>query len=269
MIRNHLINDPEASPSPPVYSKGAYPAYRVQSSDDPWYTSSSSVSNSPTSSEGKGSFFDNGQSYYSSSYDNNDISSKGYYNTNTDLSSNHAYGHAIDDGEDDLPLLEELGINFDHIYMKTQAVLYPTKKLSAHILDDTDLAGPIFFCLLLGSLLLLSGKVQFGYIFGFSVFGCMSLQVIVNLIHPSGLDFWRTCSVLGYCLLPVIVLAAFSILINLKGLLGIMLSAVAISWSTISATRLIDAKLQLQDLYWLTAYPIMLLYSCFVIITVF
>ena len=54
MIRNHLINDPEASPSPPVHSKGAYPAYRVQSSDDPWYTSSSSVNNSPTSSEGKG-----------------------------------------------------------------------------------------------------------------------------------------------------------------------------------------------------------------------
>jgi len=255
--------DPEASP--PVHTnKNIYSTYRTQS-DDPWYTASGN--NSPTSSEGKGSFFDNGQqSYYSSSYDND---SKGYYNTNTDLSSHHAYGNAIDDGDDDLPLLEELGINFDHIYSKTQAVLYPTKKLSVHILDDADLAGPIFFCLLLGSLLLLSGKVQFGYIYGFSVFGCMSLQVIVNLIHPIGLDFWRTCSVLGYCLLPVIVLAAFSILINLKGLLGIMLSSVAIFWSTISATRLIDAKLQLQDLYWLIAYPIMLLYSCFVIITVF
>jgi hypothetical protein len=55
MIRNHLINDPEASPSSPVHSKGTYPAYRVQSSDDPWFTSSSSsVNNSPTSSEGKG-----------------------------------------------------------------------------------------------------------------------------------------------------------------------------------------------------------------------
>jgi hypothetical protein len=33
--------------------------------------------------------------------------------------------------------------------------------------------------------------------------------------------------------------------------------------------RLIDAKLSLTELYWLVAYPIMLLYACFVIITVF
>lgn len=33
--------------------------------------------------------------------------------------------------------------------------------------------------------------------------------------------------------------------------------------------RLIDAKLSLTELYWLVAYPIMLLYACFVIITIF
>ena len=33
--------------------------------------------------------------------------------------------------------------------------------------------------------------------------------------------------------------------------------------------RLVDAKLQLTELYWLVAYPIMLLYACFVIITIF
>ena len=53
--------------------------------------------------------------------------------------------------------------------MKTQAVMYPTKQLSEHILDDTDLAGPLCFCLLLGACLLLSGKVHFGYIYGKTV----------------------------------------------------------------------------------------------------
>jgi hypothetical protein len=52
-----------------------------------------------------------------------------------------------------------------------------------------------------------------------------------------GLDFWRTCSVLGYCLLPVIGLAALGIVIRLKGVLGLVLACVAIAWSTISATR--------------------------------
>jgi hypothetical protein len=44
----------------------------------------------------------------------------------------------------------------------------------------------------------------------------------------------------------------------------------AITYVTINLLfRLIDAKLSLTELYWLVAYPIMLLYACFVIITVF
>lgn len=73
--------------------------------------------------------------------------------------------------------------------------------------------------------------------YGFSVFGCLALQCILNLIHPTGLDFWRTCSVLGYCLLPVIGLAALGIVLPLKGLLGLVLSAFVIAWSTFAATR--------------------------------
>ena len=33
------------------------------------------------------------------------------------------------------------------------------QRLDDHILDDADLAGPLVFCLLLGSCLLLAGKV--------------------------------------------------------------------------------------------------------------
>jgi hypothetical protein len=36
---------------------------------------------------------------------------------------------------------------------------YSEQKLQTNILDDADLAGPLFFCLLLGSCLLLAGKV--------------------------------------------------------------------------------------------------------------
>ena len=69
--------------------------------------------------------------------------------------------------DDEAPLLEELGINMQHIWMKTSAVLHPTKPIDSHIMDDTDLAGPLVICLLLGVSLLLRGKLQFGYIYGF------------------------------------------------------------------------------------------------------
>ena len=53
------------------------------------------------------------------------------------------------------PLLEELGINFDHIWKKGVAVLNPLRPIDKHIMDDTDLAGPLIFCFLFGGFLLL------------------------------------------------------------------------------------------------------------------
>ena len=41
----------------------------------------------------------------------------------------------------------------------------------------------------------------------------------------------------GYCLLPVIGLAGLSILVNLKGPLGIIFATITIAWSTFAATR--------------------------------
>ena len=171
--------------------------------------------------------------------------------------------------DDEPPLLEELGIRFDHIWSKTQAVMYPMRKINRNMLDDADLAGPLMYCLLLGSALLLTGKVHFGYIYGFSTFGCISMYTVINLIHPHGLDFWKVCSVLGYCLLPVIALAAAAIVIDLKGWLGFFLAFGSIIWATLSSTRLLDGTIELTDQYWLVAYPVMLLYSCFVLITIY
>jgi len=59
------------------------------------------------------------------------------------------------DFENEPPLLEELGINFSHIMQKTLAVLIPMKTLNQELMTDTDMAGPLCFCLLLGFCLLL------------------------------------------------------------------------------------------------------------------
>jgi hypothetical protein len=67
--------------------------------------------------------------------------------------------------EDEPPLLEELGINFEHIYRKTFAVLIPFSKIdsSLHINDD-DLAGPFFFGFIFGVFLLLVRSTTFFFI---------------------------------------------------------------------------------------------------------
>ena len=49
---------------------------------------------------------------------------------------------------------QELGINFHHIRAKTLTVLNPLRRVDEHIMDDADLAGPIFFIFCFGISLL-------------------------------------------------------------------------------------------------------------------
>ncbi|XP_048640384.1 protein YIPF7 isoform X3 [Marmota marmota marmota] len=72
--------------------------------------------------------------------------------SNSDYYSQSPY---IDSFDEEPPLLEELGINFDHIWQKTLTVLNPMKPADGSIMNETDLTGPILFCIALGATLLL------------------------------------------------------------------------------------------------------------------
>ncbi|KAK9459637.1 uncharacterized protein V1516DRAFT_627728 [Lipomyces oligophaga] len=171
---------------------------------------------------------------------------------------------------DESPLLEELGINFNHIKSKTLTVLNPLSPIDTNIMDDSDLAGPILFFLLFGTFLLLSGKIHFGYVYGVALLGLVSLHLIMNLMAAtSGIDFTRTTSVLGYCLLPLVVTSAISIFVSADNLFGYIMCAIAIFWCTYSSSAMFVAVLQLSDMRPLVAYPLMLFYSVFAVMTMF
>ncbi|EDN11232.1 hypothetical protein HCAG_07685 [Histoplasma mississippiense (nom. inval.)] len=90
--------------------------------------------------------------------------------------------------EGEPPLLEELGVNFDHIRKKTLTVLNPFARVDQHLMDDSDLYGALLYIILYGTFLLLSGKVFYGYIYGVAVFGTFALHLILSLMSPSLLD---------------------------------------------------------------------------------
>lgn len=189
----------------------------------------------------------------------------------TNTSSSATYE---EDYDNEPPLMEELGINLQHIQAKSRAVILPfTKSASIDIsMEDSDMAGPIFVALLLGGELLLSGKFQFGYIYGLCMFGCFSLTLMLNLMSLSEpISVWTVTSVLGYALLPVNVLAAINILFRVKklGIFGIFLVAVVITWCTVASTRLFERGCGFRDQRYLIGYPCALFYSAFVMITIF
>lgn len=171
--------------------------------------------------------------------------------------------------DDEPPLLEELGINPDHIFQKTLAVLNPLRETDASILQDTDLAGPLAFILAFGGFLLLSGKVHFSYIYGIGVLGCLAIYAMLNLMAVSGVSIGVTVSVLGYCLLPMVALSGISILISLQGLLGIGLTVLAILWCSLSASKLFVTALTMDHQQPLVAYPCAMLYGVFALLTIF
>jgi len=172
--------------------------------------------------------------------------------------------------DDEGPILEELGINLGHIAAKTRSVLHPRKAgVNPEDLVDADLAGPVVFALVLGTLLLLKGKVSFGYIYGCGAVGCGGMYTVLNLMSTRGIDISRTVSVLGYCLLPIVLLAALSVVVDLRGTVGYVLIPVGVLWCTHAAALFFVVQLQLDDQRWLVAYPVMLFYAVFALISVF
>ena len=148
------------------------------------------------------------------------------------------------------------------------AVLNPFCRREVRIDGDTDLAGPLVFCLMLGMAMLVKGQVQFGYIFGVGTMGCVAIYLLLSLMSEHGAEFAHVTSTLGYCLLPMVPLVLLTAFIPGWWPDHILLW-VFVAWSTSSATILFVGSLGMKDARWLIAYPIFLFYTCFGFISVF
>jgi len=185
-------------------------------------------------------------------------------------SMNAMYSMEEDDYSNEPPLLEELDIDFSKIMSKTRAVMQPFRTIDPLLVGDADLTGPVLFCMCLGFTLLLAGKVHFGFIYGFFVFGCWSIYMLLNLMTKGEhIGIWMVMSTLGYCLLPIVIVSVLGIVFSLTGIIGNFIGAGAVGWSTLTATRLFGMSLNMESARFLIAYPVGLLYACFVLMTIF
>ncbi|KAK5169869.1 uncharacterized protein LTR77_005847 [Saxophila tyrrhenica] len=195
--------------------------------------------------------------------------------------------------EGEPPLLEELGVNFEHIWTKTLTVLNPMARIDNHIMDDADLAGPFLFCALFGTFLLLSGKLWFGYVCGLAALGALSLNFVFSMMSPplsqeemnaasnphnnyhgssnlsSTLTLGRSSSVLGYCLLPLVFASLLGVVLPLDSFLGYCLVSTSIAWCTYSSSAMFCVVGRMTNMRGLVAYPLALFYVGFGIMAIF
>ncbi|XP_053986540.1 protein YIPF5 homolog [Hylaeus volcanicus] len=180
------------------------------------------------------------------------------------------------DEEEEPPLLEELGIDPDRILQKTLAVLNPFHRRGQiddanYLLQDSDLAGPVSFCLVLAAFLsIAASKAYFGYVYGLAVISCILMYILLSLMsNTSNITLSAVASILGYCLLPVVALAGLSIFIKLQGSIGLLVAILAVAWATISASRFLSTISGEPNQRLLVAYPCALLYGTFTLIVIF
>jgi len=181
--------------------------------------------------------------------------------------SGHMGGQYNDN--DDPPLLEELGIDPHAIIERMKGIAF-FKKLSHDVAHAPDMWGPILIIICLAGCFTLGGKLLLGPIYGMCVTGFGGLYLLINAMANEGtISLAHAVSILGYGLMPVVGLAVIAILMPLKNTLGTVISLVVIVWCTATTSRFFEASASMHEQRWLVAYPISLVYSCFVILTVF
>merc|ERR1719277_2029113 len=86
--------------------------------------------------------------------------------------------------------------------------------------------------------LLFAGKISFGYVWGQAVVGSATIWALINVMsQKGGIDLYRTSSILGYGLIPIVLLAFVGIFVSLKCTFGLIAAMGAVFWATATTSR--------------------------------
>ena len=195
---------------------------------------------------------------------------KSAYEQNSEKENNDEKEQPNEDEEEiDPPLLEELGINPQNIKNKIIGVI-TLKRIDKKFLEDSDMAGPLLIFLLFAFSSVLQYKINFGYIYGISVFGSILVFLLLNLMSKNdGILLYNTISVLGYCLIPIVLLSFIAVFLDMKNIVGGICAALAIILASLNASRFFEIGLDMHSQRWIIFYPVALFYTCFVLVTVY
>jgi len=85
----------------------------------------------------------------------------------------------------------------------------------------------------------------------------------------STLTFPRSASVLGYCLLPLVLTSFVGVVLPMDTAAGYVISSLAICWCTYSSSKMFCAVGRMRSMRGLVAYPLALFYVGFGIMGIF
>lgn len=114
------------------------------------------------------------------------------------------------------------------------------------------------------------GKLAFGSIYGVFLMGCFGVYVVLSLLSQNKeIGFFSVVSIMGYGLLPIIVLATIAVVLSMRGYLGLICATLAMLWSTYTSSRFFEKAMAMYEHRLIIAYPVGLFYASFILLTIF
>lgn len=160
--------------------------------------------------------------------------------------------------------LKAVGHKFGHVFFPKQSTL---------LLKDWDLWGPLSLCVMLavsleGNNKLDSNAPEFAGVFALIVMGAIVVTINTKLLSGK-ISFFQSICVLGYCLLPLVLVSLFNDIILYFSSSGsffsftlrFILTLVSCGWSVFASTAFLAADtINLTDRKALAIFPIFLFY---------
>ncbi|KAH9386933.1 protein YIPF5/7 [Nematocida major] len=167
--------------------------------------------------------------------------------------------------EGDRPILEELGVDFSAIKRDSLRIFL----VNSHFAKETDdMVGPILFLALYGALLVLRGRVHIGHLYYLSALSCIFVYGVTVLMNSTPVSALGVVNALGYSLIPVLIFTVGTHVMPSCKTLRILIGCGFSLWATAVAAVEITRRFRIEEKGILIGYPIFLVFTCLVILSV-
>eukprot|EP01088_Endostelium_zonatum_P000537 TRINITY_DN10787_c0_g1_i1.p1 TRINITY_DN10787_c0_g1~~TRINITY_DN10787_c0_g1_i1.p1 ORF type:complete len:265 (+),score=24.37 TRINITY_DN10787_c0_g1_i1:42-836(+) len=172
--------------------------------------------------------------------------------------------------EEQTPLLEELDIDPKEILHKIRCIILPYKMNRSILLQSPDFWGPLAVVILYSISILWNNWAVLSWILTIWVVGSFVIFFLTRALGKE-VTYGITLGVLGYCLLPELIVTLLLAVIGNDNWVAGLLKTIGVFWSSFSAGSLLslDAFGQSDPTKYyqkqaMITYPILLLYVFFI-----
>ncbi|XP_068597281.1 protein YIPF4 [Brachionichthys hirsutus] len=169
-----------------------------------------------------------------------------------------------DGNEESKPLLEELDIDLKDIYYKIRCVLMPMPSLGYNrqvVRDNPDFWGPLAVVLFFSMISIFGQFKVVSWIITIWIFGSLTIFLLARVLGGE-VSFGQVLGVIGYSLLPLIVIAPILVVIHGFDVVPTLVKLFGVFWAAYSAVSLLVGE-EFKTKKPLLIYPIFLLYIYF------